>query len=68
MEGRDYFVGKELTGADIMMSFPLEAANARRALAAMPNLSAFVDRMQARPAYLKALEKGGEYSYGPKAV
>lgn len=65
MKGRDFFVGNKLTGADIMMSFPLEAARARGILKAYPALSAFVDRMQARPAYLRALEKGGHYSYGP---
>lgn len=68
MKGKDYFVGGELTGADIMMSFPLEAVKAAGGLAALPELSAFVDRIQARPAYLKALEKGGEYAYGPKAA
>ncbi|MBL4907770.1 MAG: glutathione S-transferase [Sneathiella sp.] len=66
MEGKDYFVGGDLTGADIMMSFPIEAANARGALAKLPNLAAFVARIQARPAYLKAMEKGGAYAYGPK--
>ncbi|MEP4191013.1 MAG: glutathione S-transferase family protein [Sneathiella sp.] len=66
MQGRDYFVGDTLTGADIMLSFPLEAANARGGLGMLPNLSAFVERIQKRPAYLKALEKGGDYAYGPK--
>ncbi|MEH6548001.1 MAG: glutathione S-transferase [Sneathiella sp.] len=67
MAGKDFFVGSELTGADIMMSFPLEAAKARGALDLLPNLKSFVDRIQARPAYLSALEKGGSYSYGPTA-
>lgn len=66
LEGREYFIGNNLTGADIMLSFPLEAAKATGALGEMTNLSAFVDRMQARPAYGVALEKGGEYAYGPK--
>jgi glutathione S-transferase len=65
MEGREFFVGDDLTGADIMMSFPLEAARARGVLASYPALSAFVERMQSRPAYMRALEKGGYYSYGP---
>ncbi|PHQ70865.1 MAG: glutathione S-transferase [Sneathiella sp.] len=65
MTGKEYFVGNSLTGADIMMSFPLEAARARGLLASYPELSAFVERMQSRPAYLNALEKGGVYSYGP---
>ncbi|MCF8467091.1 MAG: glutathione S-transferase [Sneathiella sp.] len=65
MEGREFFVGDSLTGADIMMSFPLEAARARGILVTYPALSAFVARVQSRPAYLTALEKGGHYSYGP---
>ncbi|MBO0332008.1 glutathione S-transferase [Sneathiella sp. CAU 1612] len=65
MTGREFFVGSSLTGADIMMSFPLEAARARGILSAYPALTAFVERIQARPAYIQALEKGGKYSYGP---
>ncbi|MDF2367054.1 glutathione S-transferase [Sneathiella sp.] len=65
MTGREFFAGSDLTGADIMMSFPLEAARARGILSAYPALSGFVERIQARPAYLRALEKGGHYSYGP---
>lgn len=65
LTGREFFAGSDLTGADIMMSFPLEAARARGILSAYPALSGFVERIQARPAYLRALEKGGHYSYGP---
>lgn len=68
MAGREFFVGSDLTGADIMMSFPLEAARARGILTAYPALSAFVERIQARPAYIQALEKGGHYSYGPASA
>jgi glutathione S-transferase len=67
MKGKKYFVGDELTGADIMLSFPLEAAKARGVLAPYDSLTSLVDRIQARPAYLRALEKGGEYSFGPSA-
>lgn len=66
MAGREYFVGNNLTGADIMLSFPLEAAKATGALGDAPNLIAFVDRMHARPAYRVALDKGGDYAYGPR--
>lgn len=58
-----YFAGDELTGADIMMSFPLEAAATRADLAAYPHVKAFLDRVHARPAYQTALEKGGTYAY-----
>jgi glutathione S-transferase len=60
----EWFAGAELTGADIMMSFPLEAAAQRAGLAASrPRLMAFLKRIHARPAYQKALERGGPYSF-----
>jgi glutathione S-transferase len=59
-----WFAGDELTGADIMMSFPLEAAAQRAGLdARRPKLMAFVDRIHARPAYKAALARGGAYSF-----
>jgi glutathione S-transferase len=59
---REWFAGAEFTAADIQMSFPLEAAAARAPIIRqMPRLSAFLDRIQARPAYKRALEKGGPY-------
>lgn len=59
---RSWFSGDEMTAADIQMSFPLEAAAARAGLdATRPNLSAFLDRIHARPAYQAALAKGGPY-------
>jgi glutathione S-transferase len=58
-----YFVGDSLTGADIMLSFPAEAAVKIGRAADKPKLSAYVAAIHARPAYQKALEKGGPYSY-----
>ncbi len=59
-----WFVGEELTGADIMMSFPIEAAASRGGVdASRPKLQAFVERIHARPAYKRALERGGKYDY-----
>jgi len=59
-----WFAGDELTGADIQMSFPLEAAAARAGIGAeRPHIQKFVDRIHARPAYKRALERGGPYSY-----
>ena len=63
-----YFAGDELTGADIQMIFPLEAAKARGRLKGYEACNEYVDRIQARPAYLRALEKGGAYAYGPKGA
>lgn len=59
-----WFAGALLTGADIMMSFPLEAAAQRAGLdASRPRLMAFLKRIHARPAYQKALERGGPYAF-----
>src|SRR5437899_7627 len=58
-----WFVGNEFTAADIQMSFPLEAATARGGLdASRPNLMGFLERIHARPAYRRALERGGPYA------
>jgi len=58
----DWFAGPEMTGADIQMSFPLEAATARGGVAGPhPKIKAFLDRIHARPAYQRALKVGGPY-------
>ena len=57
-----FLVGDTLTIADIQMSFPLEAASARGGLdATYPGLVAYLARLHARPAYQRALERGGLY-------
>ena len=57
-----WFAGNDFTAADIQMSFPLEAAAARAGLdASRPKLTAFLERIHARPAYKRAIEKGGTY-------
>lgn len=58
-----WFVGDDLSGADIMMSFPAEAAVKMGRAANLPNLTAFVEKIHARPAFQTALEKGGPYAY-----
>ena len=59
-----WLAGDDLSGADIMMSFPLEAARQRAGLdASHPRMIAFIDRVHARPAYQRALDKGGPYSF-----
>ena len=58
-----WFAGEELSGADIQMSFPLEAAVARGNGKHFPNITNFVQKVHARPAYQAALEKGGKYDY-----
>ena len=57
-----WFAGEKFSLADIQMSFPLEAAAARAGLdARRPRLMAFLERVRARPAYQRAVEKGGPY-------
>ncbi len=57
-----WFAGEEFSAADIQMSFPIEAAAARGGLdARRPRLTAFLERIHARPAYRRALERGGEF-------
>ncbi len=62
LAAREWFAGNEFSAADIQMSFPLEAAAARGGLGAShPRLQAFLQRIHARPAYQRALERGGPY-------
>jgi len=57
-----WLAGSEFTAADIQMSFPLEAAAARAGLdGTRPRTMAYLDRLHARPAYRRALDKGGPY-------
>lgn len=59
-----WFAGDQLSGADIQMSFPLEASVARGLVdASYPRIQAYVKRVQERPAYQRALQRGGEYAY-----
>jgi glutathione S-transferase len=61
---RAWFAGDAFSAADIMMSFPLEAARARAGLdARYPNLQDWLERIHARPAYGAALAKGGPYAF-----
>ena len=57
-----WFVGEEFTAADVQMSFPLEAVAAQVGLDANhPQIMGFLERIHARPAYQRALERGGAY-------
>jgi len=62
LKSRPWFAGKEFSAADIQMSFPLEAAAGRAGLnQSRPKLMDFLKRIHARPAYQRALERGGPY-------
>jgi glutathione S-transferase len=63
LSGRDYFVGDAFSAADVQLSFPVQAARMLHGLEKFPNLARFLDRMTARPAYQKALERGGPYAF-----
>ena len=59
----DWFAGNAFSGADIQLSFVLEAAAARAGLdASRPRLMGFLQRIHARPAYQRALERGGKFA------
>lgn len=64
LEGRDYFVAGRFTAADIQMSFVMDAASSRGGLDRFPNLKRARAALQQRPAYQRALEKGGPYKMG----
>ncbi len=60
----EWFAGPEFSAADVQMSFPVEASAQRAGLnASRPKLMAFLKRIHARPAYKRALERGGPYSF-----
>ncbi|WP_397401091.1 glutathione S-transferase family protein [Phenylobacterium sp.] len=66
LAGRDWLVGDALSAADIQMSFVGEIVKSTGRGGEYPNIAAWVDRFQARPAYKTALAKGGPYNMGPK--
>jgi glutathione S-transferase len=62
LAARPWFAGAEFSAADVQMSFPLEAAAARGGvMGGFPKIQAFLNRIHARPAYRRALERGGPY-------
>jgi glutathione S-transferase len=64
LAARPWFAGDEFTAADVMMSFPLEAAVSRaNATEGRPHLAAWLEKIHARPAYKAALAAGGPYAY-----
>jgi glutathione S-transferase len=63
LKGRDFLVGGSLTGADVQMSFIPEIAEVFGKRAPFRHLDAWIKRLHARPAWKKALEKGGAYRF-----
>ena len=62
LEGSEWLAGDAFTAADIQMSFPVEAAAVRAGAAGKPRIARFLERIHSRPAYRRALEKGGEFA------
>lgn len=64
LQNRSWFAGNSFTAADVMMSFPLEAARQRAGLdERYPNLLTWLDSIHERPAYRRALQRGGDYAF-----
>jgi glutathione S-transferase len=61
---REWFAGSNFSAADVMMSFPLEFATQGAGLdQRYPKLNKWLTRIHDRPAYQKALARGGPYSF-----
>ena len=63
LRGREFFVSDSLTGADIQMSFVGDMAKVFNKLGPYPNLTAWLSRMHARPAFQRSIGKGGAYRF-----
>lgn len=67
LQTQSWFAGEQFSAADVMMSFPVEASAQRAGLdASRPKLWDWLQRIHARPAYQRALERGGRYDFGPR--
>jgi glutathione S-transferase len=63
LKDREFFVGSALSGADVQMSFVGEMAKVFDRLKPYANLSAWLSRMHARPAFQRSIDKGGAYRF-----
>lgn len=64
LEGRSWFLGDELGAVDIQLSFVIQAAGMLYGLDEFPNLARFKEQVAKRPAYQRAIERGGAYAFG----
>lgn len=64
-DGGKYLCGKDLTAADILMSFPLIAGQKKIDRAKYPKLIAYVEMLESHEGYLKSVEKIEDISGGP---
>ena len=59
-----YFMGKDLSAVDVHLSFPIQTCKLMHGLGKFPGLAGFLERIHARPAYRRAIERGGAYAFG----
>lgn len=64
LSDQDWFVGNEFSAADVQLSFVPQVGKLLYGLDKFPNLQSFLDRIHARPAYKRAIERGGPYAFG----
>lgn len=64
LDNQEWFVGNEFSAADVQLSFVPQVGKLLYGLDSFPNLEAFLGRIHARPAYKRALERGGPYAFG----
>jgi glutathione S-transferase len=64
LAGKEYLIGSSLTAADIQLTFTLQAARRSKLLSPYAALKSYIERMEARPAYQRAIDKGGPFSLG----
>ena len=60
----DWFVNNTFSAADIQLSFVPQVGKLMYGLDNFPHLDDFLTRIHARPAYQRAVERGGPYAYG----
>ena len=64
LQGVDWLVDNCFSGADIQLASVVEITPLLYSLDSLPNIAGYRQRMQQRPAYKAALERGGFYAYG----
>jgi glutathione S-transferase len=62
LRDREFLVGPSFTAADIQLTFSLQAARRSKLLDGRELLIAYIERMEARPAYQRAIDKGGPFT------
>jgi glutathione S-transferase len=60
---RDWFLGDALSGADVQLSFPIQAGRMLFGMDSFPRLAGFLERVKARPAWQRSIERGGPYLF-----